>query len=68
MGSDNISILTYAGDGKFSAEQDIYDPAAFFALIEAWGRRAMELGSLNESERLWYQHAMPRAVPESTSP
>ncbi|MEB3511037.1 nuclear transport factor 2 family protein [Nocardia sp. CDC186] len=50
MGADNISILTYAGDGKFSKEEDVYDPAEFARLIPAWCRRAMELGTLSEAD------------------
>lgn len=54
MEADNISVLTYAGDGLFSSEEDVYDPAEFISLIESWGRRAMELGTLDDAERAWY--------------
>ncbi|WP_039805073.1 nuclear transport factor 2 family protein [Nocardia araoensis] len=53
MGADNISILTYAGDGKFSKEEDIYNPAEFVELVPKWIQRAMELGTLSEGELEW---------------
>lgn len=53
MGADNISILTYAGNGKFSKEEDIYDPAEFTRLVPEWIQRAMELETLSEAELEW---------------
>ncbi|WP_280470781.1 nuclear transport factor 2 family protein [Nocardia farcinica] len=50
MGADNISILTYAGNGMFAKEEDIYDPAEFVKLVPEWIQRAMELGTLSEAE------------------
>ena len=32
----NITVLHYAGDMKFSYEEDAYNPAAFGPMIEAW--------------------------------
>lgn len=57
MGADNISILTYAGNGKFSKEEDIYDPAEFNELVPAWIGRAMELGTLSAAELEWCARA-----------
>ncbi|MGW4119590.1 nuclear transport factor 2 family protein [Nocardia sp. NPDC004711] len=59
MGADNISILTYAGEGKFSKEEDIYDPAEFVGLIQRWCRRAKELGMLSPAELEWCAQAIP---------
>ncbi len=67
MGSDNISILTYAGEGRFSSEEDVYDPSAFGELIGSWGKRAMELGTLNAAEQEWFENTMPHAVPREGS-
>ncbi|MFI2559816.1 nuclear transport factor 2 family protein [Nocardia farcinica] len=53
MGADNISILTYAGNGMFAKEEDIYDPAEFVKLVPDWIQRAMELGTLSEAELAW---------------
>ncbi len=32
----NITVLHYAGDMKFSYEEDAYNPAAFGPMIQAW--------------------------------
>jgi|SRR5579885_302177 len=32
----NITILHYAGDGLWSYEEDVYNPAHFAALVEGW--------------------------------
>ncbi|MEU1525495.1 nuclear transport factor 2 family protein [Nocardia rhamnosiphila] len=59
-GADNISILTYAGGGKFSKQEDVYDPGEFVKLVPQWIQRAMELGTLSEAELEWCrQQAAP---------
>jgi SnoaL-like domain len=32
----NVTILKYAGDGRFSSEEDVYNPARFGAVVKAW--------------------------------
>lgn len=32
----NFSLLKYAGDGKWSYEEDVYNPAHFQAMLEGW--------------------------------
>lgn len=64
----NITILRYAGDGRFRSEQDVYDPAAFLGLIERWGRRATQLGSLSPEEKEWFAQTMPAALEASEEP
>ena len=32
----NITILTYAGDMRFSCEEDVYNPAAFGPVVQSW--------------------------------
>jgi hypothetical protein len=32
----NITILQYAGDGRFSSEEDVYNPALFAPVVKAW--------------------------------
>ncbi len=59
---DNITILEYAGDGRFRSEEDVYDPAAFIVLIEGWSRRSAELGTLSPEERDWFAQNMPTAL------
>ncbi|MGW5381200.1 nuclear transport factor 2 family protein [Nocardia sp. NPDC003963] len=61
MGADNISILTYAGAGKFSKEEDIYDPAEFNELVPAWIGRAAELGTLSAAELEWCAQAQSQS-------
>lgn len=59
---NNISVLTYAGDGRFSREQDVYDSPAFATLIEGWGRRCHELGTLSDDETAWFAAAYPHIL------
>ncbi|HEY0903331.1 MAG TPA: nuclear transport factor 2 family protein [Marmoricola sp.] len=44
----NITILTYAGDGRWSREEDIYNPQKFSTMVRAWARVAAEHGTLSE--------------------
>jgi hypothetical protein len=60
----NISILTYAGEGRFSSERDVYDSTSFVTLIHSWGRRALACGTLSKDEIDWFRQTMP-AVLES---
>ena len=32
----NITILKYAGDGRFSSEEDVYNPGNFAPMVKAW--------------------------------
>ena len=32
----NITILHYAGDGKWSHEEDVYNPAHFGTMVKGW--------------------------------
>lgn len=41
--ASNITILHYAGDGKWSYEEDVYNPAEFATMLEGWTRRRDEL-------------------------
>ena len=34
--ASNITILKYAGDGQFSSEEDVYNPANFAPMVKAW--------------------------------
>jgi ketosteroid isomerase-like protein len=38
----NITLLKYAGEGQWSYEEDIYNPAHFASMIEEWERRRAE--------------------------
>lgn len=39
----NFTLLKYAGDGLWSYEEDIYNPAHFASMIDAWQKRKDEL-------------------------
>jgi hypothetical protein len=39
----NFTLLKYAGNGKFSFEEDIYNPAHFQSMIKGWNERKREL-------------------------
>lgn len=39
----NVTILKYAGDGRWSYEEDIYNPAHFASMIKEWKQRKAEL-------------------------
>jgi hypothetical protein len=41
----NVTILKYAGDGRWSYEEDIYNPAHFASMIKEWEKRKEELTS-----------------------
>ena len=32
----NLTVLKYAGDGLWSSEEDVYNPARFIEMIQAW--------------------------------
>jgi hypothetical protein len=32
----NLTVLKYAGDGKFSGEEDAYNPANFAPVVKSW--------------------------------
>ena len=41
----NFTLLKYAGNGLWSYEEDIYNPAHFVSMLEAWQKRKDELQS-----------------------
>jgi hypothetical protein len=34
--ASNLTVLHYAGDGLFSLEEDVYNPASFAPVVTAW--------------------------------
>jgi ketosteroid isomerase-like protein len=40
---DNLTVLHYAGDGQWSYEEDVYNPADFEAMVRGWLDRRREL-------------------------
>lgn len=51
----NITILTYAGDGLWSCEEDVYNPMEFGQMAMRWCERSSELGTLDEPARKWME-------------
>ncbi|MGV0992256.1 MAG: nuclear transport factor 2 family protein [Mycobacterium sp.] len=61
ISATNISIVTYAGDGMWSRQEDIYNPLRFLAAGMKWCRKAAELGTLDAEGAAWMAHnAGPR--------
>ena len=40
----NFTLLKYAGDMKWSYEEDVYNPAPFGEMVAGWMKRKQELG------------------------
>ncbi|BBX64493.1 hypothetical protein MSAS_36670 [Mycobacterium saskatchewanense] len=55
ISATNISIVTYAGDGQWRRQEDIYNPLRFLRAGVKWCRRAHELGTLDEDAARWMQ-------------
>ena len=53
ISATNISIITYAGDGLWSRQEDIYNPLRFLKAGVKWCRRAAELGTLDDAAAQW---------------
>lgn len=49
----NITILTYAGGGRWSREEDVYNPLEFGAAAMTWCERARDLGTLDDPAAEW---------------
>ena len=57
--ASNFTKLHYAGDGLFSYEEDVYNPAHFATLVVTWARAADAHGSLPEDGRAWLDRTIP---------
>ena len=53
ISATNISIITYAGDGKWKQQEDIYNPLRFVQASIKWCRKAQELGTLDKEAAEW---------------
>jgi hypothetical protein len=60
--ASNLTILHYAGEGMWSYEEDVYNPAHFVTMIQGWCRRAEELGNLPDNARAWQEAVRQRGV------
>jgi hypothetical protein len=53
ISATNISILTYAGDGQWRRQEDIYNPMRFVHAGLTWCRKARRLGTLPDDAAEW---------------
>ena len=51
----NLTIMTYAGDGLFSREEDVYNPLRFARLAVRWARIAEAHGRLTDEGRAYLE-------------
>lgn len=49
----NLTILTYAGDGLWSRQEDVYNPLRFAAAAMKWCKKAQALGTLDDGAANW---------------
>jgi hypothetical protein len=49
----NLTIMTYAGDGMFSREEDVYNPARFLRMSLRWAKVAEAHGRLSDDGRAY---------------
>jgi hypothetical protein len=55
VSATNITILTYAGDGLWSCEEDVYNPMEFGQAAMNWCVRAEATGGLTDEARVWME-------------
>ena len=55
ISATNITIITYAGDGLWCREEDIYNPLRFLRAGMRWCRKAQALGTLEEGAARWME-------------
>lgn len=49
----NLTIMTYAGDGLFACEEDVYNPLRFLQMSARWARIAETHGNLDDDGRAY---------------
>ncbi len=49
----NLTIMTYAGDGMFSREEDVYNPLRFMRMSMRWAAVAEAHGNLSDEGRAY---------------
>ncbi|MBV8863097.1 MAG: nuclear transport factor 2 family protein [Mycobacterium sp.] len=53
ISATNISIVSYAGDGLWCKQEDIYNPLRFVQATMKWCHKAQELGTLPDEAAAW---------------
>jgi len=51
----NLTIMTYAGDGLFSREEDVYNPLRFLKMSVRWARIAEQHDRLSDEGRAYLE-------------
>ena len=62
ISATNISIVTYAGDGQWCRQEDIYNPLRFVSATMKWCRKAQELGTLPDEAAEWMRQIREHAT------
>ena len=55
ISATNISILSYAGDGLWHRQEDVYNPLRFARAAMKWCRKARDLGTLDDEAAAWME-------------
>jgi hypothetical protein len=55
--ASNLPVLTYAGAGLWSREEDVYNPMQFAKMSIRWARTAQEHGTLSEDGQAFLAQA-----------
>ena len=55
ISATNISIITYAGDGLWRQQEDVYNPLRFVQATLKWCQKAKELGTLDDDAAQFMQ-------------
>ena len=53
ISATNISIITYAGNGLWSRQEDIYNPLRFLSAAMKWCKKAEKFGTLDDDAAAW---------------
>lgn len=61
INATNITILSYAGDGYWRRQEDVYNPLRFAAAAMKWCKTAETLGTLDDEAATWMRRYGGRA-------
>jgi hypothetical protein len=53
INATNLSILTYAGEGYWRRQEDVYNPLRFASAAMKWCKKAQALGTLDDDAAAW---------------
>jgi hypothetical protein len=63
ISATNISIISYAGNGLWRRQEDIYNPLRFLSAALKWCGKAQQLGTLDDDAARWMrQYGGPTGV------